>query len=48
LNFNIKEIRRFVRWTIGCSVKIFHHLHKISEKTSIIFSMVGNLFDIII
>jgi hypothetical protein len=42
LNFNIKEIRRFVRWTIGCSVKIHHHLHKISEKTSIIFSMVGN------
>ncbi len=34
LNFNLVETRRFVRWTIGCSIKIFHHLHHISEITS--------------
>jgi hypothetical protein len=43
LNFNIVETRRFVRWTTGCSVKIFHHLHHITEITSLTFSMVSNI-----
>ncbi len=42
LHFNIKETRRFVRWTVLCSTKIYHHLHNISEKTSLTFTMVSN------
>ncbi len=41
LNFNIVETRRFVRWTTGCSAKIFHHLHHISEITSTTSLMVS-------
>jgi hypothetical protein len=43
LNFNLVEIRRFVRWTLQCSTKIHHHLHNISEKTSLTFTMVSKL-----
>jgi hypothetical protein len=34
LNFKLAKDKRFVKRAIGCSVKIFHHLHHISEITS--------------
>jgi hypothetical protein len=46
LHFDIKESRLFVNWTIGCSVKIHHHLHKISEVTNASLSMVSNFYGI--
>ncbi len=41
-NYNSVGRRRFVKKTLQCSTKIFHHLHNISEITSFTFSMVSN------